>query len=423
MLLKKMKPFLSALFIFCTIGSAIATADELSLPDRRKPQFETNPGYAIFPFPYSLAGIGSGISLVAGMTNIKDTYIDAYGIILGGGVKGAAAGIDDLHILPRRLILQLGASEINKASITNYGVRGMDSSKDDFNLLEISGTRSVGGRLTATFYDRRFEMYLAYYKFWSRLDRIRDSKGDVILEVNNPKTEAHDQKIAGIRFDFTDDYKDPRKGIRFDISGWYNPPQDGGAEYILLDVNSTAYLPVGSRNTWVFNYFHSDAHLIHRGETSRQKIVDKLGLNCDSIASTSDRELCNQLIDNTLAANTYGTASSLGGFSRLRAYPQGRYRGAHSRLLGTEFRWNLTDEFTPFNLYVIRDVRTAFQLAFFYEIGTIADKSSDVWSIYRQSYGTGLRIVTASGAVFRGDFAFGDEGFQPNVFIGYPWEI
>jgi hypothetical protein len=34
-----------------------------------------------------------------------------------------------------------------------------------------------------------------------------------------------------------------------------------------------------------------------------------------------------------------------------------------------------------------------------------------------------LRIVTASGLVFRGDVAYGREGFNLAVFIGYPWEL
>lgn len=47
----------------------------------------------------------------------------------------------------------------------------------------------------------------------------------------------------------------------------------------------------------------------------------------------------------------------------------------------------------------------------------------DVWDIVRQSYGAGVRMVTASGLVYRLDFATGDEGFQPSVFFQYPWEL
>ncbi len=71
----------------------------------------------------------------------------------------------------------------------------------------------------------------------------------------------------------------------------------------------------------------------------------------------------------------------------------------------------------------MKDIRTAVQLSAFYEIGSTADTNADVGKIWRDSYGLGLRIVGASGVVLRGDLAFGREGFSPEIFIGYPWEI
>ena len=354
---------------------------------------------------------------------MANSHMDIYGLVFSGDVTGAAIGIDDVHLISKRLILEVGASSISKASITNYSQRGMDTDKDDFTLMEISDTGSLGTRLTATFFDRRFEIYAAYYQLWFRLERILDNNGDLILEVEERSTESGDQKILGTRFDFTDDYHDPRSGLRLDISGWYNPKEGIGPEYLLLDFNTTAYIPMGKRSTWLLNYFHSDATVYKEGETDRTVVADEMGLDCDTIIDADDKKRCNELIDTVVDGNRYGTASSLGGFSRLRSYSQGRYSGAHTRFWGTEFRWNLTDEFTPFNLYLIRDIRTAVQVSFFYEIGTIADKSSELYNITRSSYGLGLRVITASGAVFRGDFAYGEEGFQPNIFIGYPWEL
>ena len=411
-------------FIILVIFSESCFSDlSEQVPDRRKSQFETEPGYALFPFPYSLPGIGAGISLVGGASNLANTHMDLYGLLLTGGVKGAAIGLDDIHLIKKRLLVEIGASSLSKATITNYNQRGMRTDKDDFSLIEISNTGSIGTRWTATYFDRRFEIYGAYYRFWSRLERILDNEGNTIIDIEDPSTENADQKIAGIRFDFTDDFQDPRRGVRIDVSGWYNPKEQNGPEYLLLDFNTTGYIPLGKRSTWVFNYFHSDATVFSEGETDRTQVADELGLDCTTVSEANDKLRCNQLIDTVVISNKYGTASTLGGFSRLRSYPQGRYSGAHSRFWGTELRWNLTDEFTPFNLYVIRDVRTAIQVSFFYEIGTIAEQVSKLYEVTRSSYGLGFRIVTASGAVFRGDFAYGNEGFQPNVFIGYPWEI
>jgi hypothetical protein len=51
------------------------------------------------------------------------------------------------------------------------------------------------------------------------------------------------------------------------------------------------------------------------------------------------------------------------------------------------------------------------------------DLRSELGKIMRDAYGLGLRVVTASGVVFRGDLGFGREGFSPEILIGYPWEI
>lgn len=393
------------------------------LPDRRKPQFDNVPGYAILPFPYSLPGIGSGLSLLGGITNINKSYTDVYGAAFTGDVSGGAIGIDDIHLIPKRLILETGISSINKAGITNYSQRGMETDKNDYTILEMSDTGSVGTRLTGTFFDRRFEIYGAYYRFWSKLDRVLDNNGNVIIEAKNGSTNSGDRTIVGTRFDLTDDYHDPRKGLRLDLSGWHHAKEGLGPEYTILDINTTAYVPMGKRSTWVFNYFHSDALMMKQGETDRTLVANDMGLDCSTIVDVANQQRCNELIDTVVTNNTYGTASSLGGFSRLRSYSQGRYTGAHSRFWGTEFRWNLTDEFTPFNLYFIKDIRTSVQVSLFYEIGTVAERPSDLYKVTRSSYGAGLRVITASGVVFRADLAQGYEGFQPDIFIGYPWEL
>ena len=119
--------------------------------------------------------------------------------------------------------------------------------------------------------------------------------------------------------------------------------------------------------------------------------------------------------------NQYGTAGSLGGASRLRSYAGGRFSGAQVEFRGAEFRWNLTDENKPFDLLFIRDVRTGVQLAFFYEEGSVADTSEQLWDEKRTSQGAGVRLVTSSGFVYRFDLATGQEGREVILFVDYPW--
>jgi hypothetical protein len=193
-----------------------------------------------------------------------------------------------------------------------------------------------------------------------------------------------------------------------------------------MDYNTTGYVPFGRRSTLVLNLLYSDAYVRRQGETDPTALQAQLGLNCaDPTLTPAEQQACNEVIATTIAHNTYGTATSLGGFSRLRSYPQGRFSGAHTLFLGTEFRWNLTDERTPFDIFVMKGVRTSIQVAFFYETGVTSDTRGDLYErgSMRDSYGAGLRIVTASGLVFRGDVAHGKEGINTAIFIGYPWEL
>ena len=399
------------------------TAEETYFPDRRKNQFQKSYGYALFPYPYSLPGIGKGIGLVGAAMNIADTYTDVYGLIFTGEVTGFAGGVADIHLIPKTLILDTGFGSISAATIKSYSQRGMNTDKHDFRLLELADTEYYGGRMTATFFDRRFEVYGAMYEGGARLKSIRDKDGNVIIEAQNPPKTRGRTSLFGTRLDLTDDYGDPRRGIRFDVTRSQTPPRDSGPDFYVMDYNTTGYIPIGRRSTWAFNYLISDAVVLRSGETSTANLEQQQGLNCSTVTDPEQQKFCNEVIANMIANNRFGTATQLGGFSRLRSYSQGRYKGAHTVFYGTELRWNLTDETTPFDIFVMKDIRTAVQVSLFYETGSTADARSEVGDIMRDSYGAGVRIVTASGVVFRADLAFGKEGVEPEIFIGYPWEI
>lgn len=413
----------SSMFVLVLLVLA-GSADAAWYPDRRKSQFGNEFGYALFPYPYSLPGIGTGLGLVGGAMNISGTTTDAYGMFFGGEVKGLAAGVADLHLVPRALILDLGYSGVSAATLQSYSLRGMNTDENDYTNVELEDLTYYGSRLTATFFERRMEFYGAYYQGSSRLKSIRDQDGNVLVQSQNAQLERGHTNLLGTRLDLTDDYQDPRRGFRIDLSRTLAPPRDSGPDFYVQDYNATAYVPLGRRSTWAFNYLRSDAHVRRQGTTDPAEVARIQGLNCGDPALTPrDRKYCNDFLNVTIANNTYGTASSLGGFSRLRSYSNMRFRGAHTIFYGSEVRWNLTDESTPYDIFIMKDVRTSWQVALFYEAGSTADTRSELGDLWRSTTGIGLRMVTASGVVFRADVAAGREGVLPSIFIGYPWEL
>ena len=156
-----MKQFFITLCLLIVLVPAASAEDKTAdsgdavhsfLVDRRKEQFATSFAYAVFPLPYSLPGIGKGISLVGGAMNIANTYTDVYGIVYSGDVQGAAVGVGDFHIIPRTLILDVGAGAVNKASIQNFRERGMGADRNNYLLMDVDNAgilrRQVDGHVS-----------------------------------------------------------------------------------------------------------------------------------------------------------------------------------------------------------------------------------------------------------------------------------
>jgi hypothetical protein len=394
--------------------------------DRRKEQFQKDFGYYIVPAFYSIPGIGSGPILVAGANNMFDTYMDVAGVNFYGDLEGHVLALMDIHLVEQTLILDGGSAVFDKFGIQTYRGRGMDTEKDDYFYLEGSEIKGNAVRALLTFFDRRVEAYAGALQGGFQLDRMRDKDGNLISEVEEKKFQKTSGSLFGLTIDLADDRLDPLKGIRFDIvQTQTNRPDDFSPEYFVMDYNLSGYLPVGEFSTMVFNYFRSEAIMKTEGETDPDKLRERFGLRCsqisDAIEKTECEELVTDYIANKILENANGTATTLGGQNRLRSYPQGRFRGAFTQFYGVEFRWNLSDDSNPFDIWIMRDVQIGSQIAFFTESGSVAEEEEELGKETRQSYGLGYRLVTKSGAVYRFDYGIGDEGSQTTVTIFYPW--
>ena len=416
------KQFLRVFFLVL-VGWSLFVQNS-SATERRKDQFSKDPGYYVVPIPYSLPGLGEGLLIGAAYNNIADTHSDIIGFLLTGDIEGAGVVSLDNHLIPNRLILDVSAQYLTNAAVRNYNQRGMSSLKDDYSVLSLQDNEFYALRLTGTWYERMFEVYGGVITSETNLKEIRDKDGKILQSTTNASNNSSTLYTLGLRLDLTDDYQDPRKGIRYQFSRWWDDRNgQQTSKFYQTEHNLTGYVPIGKRSTIALNVFKADATVTRMGETDFSTVESQQGLDCSAASlSASEQTQCEQVVNNIIANNTYGSVSSLGGWGRLRSYPDGRYTGSHLLFYGAEFRWNITDEFTPFDIWIAKDVRTTIQMAFFYERGSIEDVKSRVGDVWRESYGVGARIVTASGLVFRADVANGNEGTEISVIIGYPWE-
>lgn len=393
-----------------------------TIPERRRDQFPKEDAYLVVPLPYSYPGIGEGLFLLGNASNVFDTTADLLFIEVVGDATGRVAVFQEVPIITDELFLSIEFQDINRAVVNNYAIRGMNGSNgDDYTLLDITKADTSLLRLDYTLQNRRINLYISQSQGEFALDAIRDPDGNLITQLSEPYTDSSKTNQIGFSLDYTDDYLDPRKGFRFGFDYIDQPAKDtvNDPDYYILNYNFLFFQPISKADTLVINYFQSDAHVRSKGNTDPNYYRSELNFNCgtDPICLQSEQEL----VDSFVNAATHGSATDLGGLERLRSYPQNRFQGGHSGFLGAEYRWNLTEEATPFNYFFWKDVRTGKQVAFFAEAGSVSEESSDLWKEKRYTYGVGFRILAASGSVYRADIAAGDEGTEVAVFFYYPW--
>lgn len=388
-------------------------------PDRRKDQFMAERGYLFMPAPYSMPGIGEGVAFYGGFNNYLGQS-DLFGVQTIGDAEGTLLGLWDMHLIKRRWFVDVTYLNFSKTGINQYASRGMDSGKNDYVVAQSDHLENIILKNTFSWYERRLELTAEYLRQDIRVTRLLSPGGGTVAEIDNPQNQRYEQAGLGLMVDLTDDRQDPVRGMRLNLDLAKSPRQSSfDPDFYTLSMNLAGYIPVHNQSTFVLNYLRSGALVNQRGEDARDVIAAKLGYgacwpNCGQ--SVADQ------VENRYLYNRYGNAKDLGGESRLRAYPGGRFSGAHSELVGGELRWNFSLERKPVDFLLMKDIRTGIQTALFYEVGTVADESADLWKTTRASAGAGLRFVMGSGFVYRFDYAVGDEGSQVVIFVSYPWE-
>jgi outer membrane protein assembly factor BamA len=397
------------LFILIPLLLSPVLAAEWQPEERRKGQYPTSPAHLLVPLPYSMPGIGEGFFLMGYLANMFETTADVAAVVTTGDASGTIIQLDELPLWGNQLQLSLFGMNISRAQLAVYRNRGMESAANDYTLSDLSALEQLGATLKLSLFERRFEISLNYADQFNRISAIRDADGQ-LLTANGFRREVEGSRSRlGFKLDLTDDYLDPRRGWRLNLDLADQPARKSDdADFYVVDLSLLGYLPInGGDDTVVLNYFRSSANVRRMGLVDRDAVAAQAG---------SERQ-----IENTLAANRYGTASALGGRDRLRSYPEGRFSGGQSEFVGIEWRINFVRDAHPFDYFIWRDVTTSLQLALFAEVGTVAETSADLWQQRRSSYGIGGRLLSASGSVYRADFAYGGEGGEFTIFFFYPW--
>ena len=413
----KNKLLICIITLICLMFSSSAMGIE-----RRRSQFSTDFSHFVYPVYGKIPGVGEAAGAGVTLGNIFNQTADFTAIDMHGDFDVTSLMLLDLHLIPEVLAIDMGGAKY-RAAVQRFS-RGINSDKDDYMLPELEGNAALV-QLTLMLFDKQLQVFSRTARDTYKVNKVLDADGNEFANQDKEPVTVKANSI-GFKVDWTDDYQDPRKGIRFGYS--INAPVNDDkyvSDYFNQEYNLTLYVPFGQQSTWTFTYFQSNAVVTSKATTNREELRQAIGLGCDQISEASAKEKCetveNKRLDERIALNTYGNAIALGGTQRLRSFKLGRYFAGNTQFFGTEFRWNLTDEKTPFDLFFMKGVRTGVQLAAFAEAGTVFDdvKQSDT---FRHSYGVGARIIL-EGVTLRLDVATGEEGTEVVFFIAYPWSL
>ena len=397
--------------------------------ERRRDVFTKQYGHLFVPLPYSLPGLGEGLLFIGNFGNIADTTTDLATILGVGDAEFIFGFLDEFFIVPDYVYLQYVKAQGFKYALTNYRSRGMNTEKNDFVYALGNYWEYDAPTLKLTLYDRMLELGLGRSKQKGRFEKFvaPDSddltkQGDTITEFDPALEVNFGEKIEfSARIDYTDDYRDPRKGVR-NILYLDRQTASSSSEpsFDVITNDLQFYIPFLEKSTLVLNLTFSDANVRKEGETDLE--VLKQQSNYYSCTSESCRETTLGNAKNTMNINKHGTSLYLGGPDRLRSYPQQRFQGAHTVYFATEFRWNFSAaDGDEIDLFFMQDLVDEMQVAFFFEQGSVSETKSELGDTVKYSFGSGFRLLSGSGNLYRADFATGDEGPQVTVIIQYPW--
>lgn len=413
---------LSALRMAAVVWALLLLPDlahALDFPERRRDQFGMEPGHYVYPLAGEVPGLGTASGVGATVLNMAGTDTDFTGFALDGDFKVIGGTVLDFPLRPKRLILDFGGYSYDVAP-TWYG-RGIQSDPDTYILPHARGSLGLA-QLTLTYHQRRYEAWFRHAQGASRVTEVLDQAGNAFPVAD---TGRHSEMANSLGFtaDLTDDRVDPRAGVRSEVALRFPRIDDPNrSRFFNSALNLTGYVPVRARkDTLGVNLFYSGAHVTHKGPTDFATLQAEEGFGCapaDTACQTAEADYINDLI----AYNRYGVAMPLGGTQRLRSYDNGRYYAGNALFYGVEYRWNLTEEYVPFDFWIMKGVRTGIQLAAFAEQGTVAEHRGDLLSHMRSSYGIGFRVLL-SGVVIRADWGTGNEGDTFQLFINYPWSV
>ena len=411
------------ILILITFFLTLSSSVNAILFERRK-TFDSEISWFVYPVVGSIPGVQDFYGIGGTVSGIGGSESDVTAVSLRGKAEYFESdfqidilSIFDIPLFTEHLTFTFFSTKIRNGGWPE-GQRGIDSDPDSKYYLLASKVEASGGELSLNFYDNQLEAYYGYTDAKVKPYGLVDPNGTFYNAQNSGIIESPRGYRYGLYLDDTDNRRDPRIGYRFQYEKWGQPStRSGNSEYYQEDFNLTGYIPVlsGNKGVLVLNQFFGSSTVLKKGT------VDKSQFVCDETKLPGCQAILDEIYARQLAEAENGKATSLGGTNRLRGYRTNRFYDSYTNFRGVEYRWYLYEAQKAFNYFLEKGTFAGFQLAFFYEQGTVSPDRGSLWENMRTSYGVGTRFIFNTIIVRIDRGVSEDEGGQTTFFVGYPF--
>jgi len=411
------------ILIIITFFLTLSSSVNAILFERRK-TFDSEISWFVYPVVGSIPGVQDFYGIGGTVSGIGGSESDVTAVSLRGKAEYFESdfqidilSIFDIPLFTEHLTFTFFSTKIRNGGWPE-GQRGIDSDPDSKYYLLASKVEASGGELSLNFYDNQLEAYYGYTDAKVKPYGLVDPNGTFYNAQNSGIIESPRGYRYGLYLDDTDNRRDPRIGYRFQYEKWGQPStRSGNSEYYQEDFNLTGYIPVlsGNKGVLVLNQFFGSSTVLKKGT------VDKSQFVCDETKLPGCQAILDEIYARQLAEAENGKATSLGGTNRLRGYRTNRFYDSYTNFRGVEYRWYLYEAQKAFNYFLEKGTFAGFQLAFFYEQGTVSPDRGSLWENMRTSYGVGTRFIFNTIIVRIDRGVSEDEGGQTTFFVGYPF--
>ncbi len=207
-------------------------------------------------------------------------------------------------------------------------------------------------------------------------------------------------------------------GVLYNNTDFFSNPSTGSNQFLSV---TRDFGWLDSEDTWTFLQFEASKYFsFGSSDYARQRVVALNFWTGDAISEeTSVDENGNEIISHS---PPFLEGARLGGFYRMRAYPNNRFNDRSAIYTTAEYRY--TPRWNPIGqVSWLRWLKMDWmQLVGFAEGGRVADEYdvSELLSDWKADVGVGFRAMMAGGVV-RFDFAVSDEGSAGWVMFGHPF--